>query len=105
MDATPARPVCLDIADLKISLGSDDPELSISLPGTIQRFLVEGPAGVEPKEPDASVRARWGEAGPEDHVPLFDSGGLWKLYSSESSYRVHFTSSALGPLPYKVASF
>jgi hypothetical protein len=38
-------------------------------------------------------------------APNFDSGGLWSSYTSELGTKFYFTSSSLGPSPYKAAWF
>ena len=67
--------------------------------GAMRQFLVED------GDPDLRLQARWGKldavSGGE---PLFDSGGLWRLVAANGSLRFSFTSPALGPLPYKMAS-
>lgn len=42
------------------------------------------------------------DAGPGEL--LFDSGGLWKLFRNSEGYCFRFTSSYIGPLPYKQAT-
>jgi len=37
--------------------------------------------------------------------PLFDSGGLWSVFRERDGYRFFFSTSALGPTPYKSAWF
>jgi len=61
---------------------------------------------VREAEPDVRVRARWGNlAEVSGGRKLFDSGGLWQLFTANGALRFHFTSPAWGPLPYKVAWF
>ena len=90
----------LRIADITISLLSDDPELSLEIEGATKKFLVPQ------ADPAVRVQARWGDLC-ENHggKKIFDSGVLWQLYSEDHSYRFHFTSPVLGPVPYKIASF
>src|SRR3989449_4561742 len=95
----PQRPALLRIADLTIALTCEDPRLAVPPEGAMRRFLVED------GEPDLRLQARWGEleaVSGGDH--LFDSGGLWRLVEANGSLRFSFTSSALGPIPYKMAS-
>jgi len=63
------------------------------------------PYGMEPAA-DMTVRAAWGEL-PEatGGEKVFDSGSLWQLYRVNGTYLFRFASPALGPHPYKVASF
>src|SRR3989475_11859333 len=89
----------LRIADLTIALTSEDPTLAVPPEGAMRRFLVED------GEPDLRLEARWGKlevVSSGEH--LFDSGGLWRLVAANGSLRFSFTSPALGPLPYKMAS-
>ena len=90
----------LRIADITISLLSDDPELGLEIEGATKKFLV-------PKaDPDVRVQARWGDLCEKPGgKKIFDSGVLWKLYLQDRSYRFQFTTPALGPVPYKIASF
>src|SRR5438309_9990116 len=89
----------LRVADLTIALTSEDPRLAVPSEGAMRQFLVED------GEPDIRLQARWGKleavSGGEH---LFDSGGLWRLVAANGSLRFSFTSPALGPLPYKMAS-
>jgi hypothetical protein len=94
----------LKVADLTIALTSEDPMLAVPPAGAMTQFLVRE-AKPDGAEPDLRVRARWGElAAVSGGEPLFDSGGLWRLVAANGSLRFSFTSPALGPLPYKVAS-
>src|SRR3989454_10494216 len=89
----------LRIADLTIALTSEDPTLAVPPEGAMRRFLVED------GEPDLRLEARWGKLeGVSSGAPLFDSGGLWRLVAANGSLRFSFTSPALGPIPYKMAS-
>jgi hypothetical protein len=57
-------------------------------------------------DPQVWVRARWGDLSLEGGgQKIFDSGALWQLYAEGGSYRFRFTSSPLGPVPYKIARF
>jgi len=98
--STHDSPLSLRIADINISILSQDPELRIGVDGVAKQFLVKQ------ANPDVVVQASWG-----NHFvkakgkKIFDSGALWQLYSENGSYLFRFTSSALGSHPYKVASF
>ncbi|MDA2910072.1 hypothetical protein MYX04_03950 [Nitrospiraceae bacterium AH_259_D15_M11_P09] len=96
---SPHPPVLIRIADLTIALTSEDPALTLPNEGAITQFLVSD------AEPDVRVRAAWGELDELSGEKLFDAGGLWQLYAAKDSRRFHFTSPALGPVPYKMASF
>jgi hypothetical protein len=90
----------LRIGGIIISLHSDDPDLTLAVEGVTKNFLIA--------EEDSLVKIRArrsdlnGELGGEK---IFDSGALWQLYSDNHSYRFHFTSPVLGPIPYKMARF
>ena len=59
-----------------------------------------------PSDPDSTVTAGWGDPGGTSPAELvFDSGGVWKLYRDGTRHRFLFSSPALGPLPYKEATF
>ncbi len=96
---SPHPSVFIKIADLTIALTSEDPALTLPNEGAIAQFLVSDAT------PDVRVRAAWGELGEVSGEKLFDSGGLWQLYAAKDSRRFHFTTSILGPIPYKMASF
>ena len=88
------------IADITFALLTDDPDLKIGVDGAMKKFLVEE------VEPDIRVHTKWKDLHMQiDGKMIFDSGALWQIYSENGSYLFRFTSSALGSLPYKVASF
>ena len=88
------------IADITIALIGDGPELKLHVEGPTKQFLID------PADPDVSVRAAWGDLSVENgRGKIFDSGGPWQLYHHDGAYRFRFTSSAVGPFPYKVACF
>jgi hypothetical protein len=96
---TPRR-FYLRIADLTIELGGDDRELKLGVVGPTKKFLVED------CEPDVSVTASWADPSIETSgEKIFDSGGVWQLYRSETDFCFRFASPAVGPLPYKTAQF
>jgi hypothetical protein len=97
--APPRKQICLGIAGIRISVSSDDPELELAVGGAARRFQESG------EEADVRVRALRSDALLERGEELFDSGGLWRMYRLRRSYLFRFTSPALGPLPYKTASF
>jgi len=96
-----AHPYFLNIADFTISIFSNDAGLKLEIEGITKKFL-GGRA-----EPDVRIQARWGDLMEKrGGEKIFDSGVPWQLYYDEGlSYRFHFTSPTLGPVPYKVASF
>ena len=90
----------LKIAEIKIAIASEDPELELQVTGATRKFLVSGATA------DAQVQVAWGDfdrAGGGEKV--FDSGGLWQLYKGDDRYCFEFTSSAVGAEPYKSACF
>jgi hypothetical protein len=90
----------LRIADVNISILSQDSELKIGVDGVAKQFLIEQ------ANPDATVQASLDNQLAEvKGKRIFDSESLWQLYCENSSYVFRFTSLALGSLPYKVASF
>jgi hypothetical protein len=94
--------LCLNVGGLTISMVSEEPDLPIVAGGAMAKFVEPTP----PSDPDAIVRVRWGDAAPHGHGELvFDSGVLWRLYRHAAGYTFVLTSSAVGPLPYVVASF
>jgi len=102
---SPQGSVFLRIADLTIALTSKDPLLTPQVAGATTQFFVRE-AKPDDADPDVRVRATWGNLSKRTAgKKLFDSDGVWQLYAANGSLRFQFTSPALGPLPYKVASF
>ena len=92
--------ICLEIGGIAISISSRDPVLRLGVDGANQLFLSEHP------RPDIRLHAGWDDPSPSRKGELlFNSGRLWQLYRDDDSYRFHFTSPALGQVPYKVATF
>lgn len=90
----------LNIADITISLLSDGPDLELDVEEATKKFLVP------PAHPDVRVQGKLGDlCGKRGGKKIFDSGALWQLYVQDCSYRFHFTTPTLGPVPYKIASF
>jgi hypothetical protein len=93
-------PLFLRIADISIAVHSKDPEFKIKMDEDTKKFLVTQ------ADPDVRVEAGWGDNSKiSDGKKIFDSGVLWQLYSDDRSYRFHFTTTTLGPVPYKIARF
>lgn len=92
--------ICLSIADIRISLRSDDVDLALALGGASELFLSdEGQA-------DANVEARWGNLSDERGGELlFDSGALWQLFREGDGYMWRFQTPYFGATPYKIARF
>lgn len=94
------RRLCVRIADIAITLVSEDPGLMLGVDGPMQQFVVDETA------PDVHVRATWSDLHNEDGgEKIFDSGGPWQLYAEGGSYRFVCTSPFFGSGPYKVARF
>ncbi len=88
------------IGDIGIALQCAHPDMTIGVPPATERFLVDG--GL----PEATVTAAWGDVGADEPGdPVFDSGGLWKLYRQHGDYVFRFSSPAFGAHPYKEARF
>lgn len=95
------RTLQLSFAGIRIEVCSVDPALELSVLDPLGRFIVSG------MTPDVRVEAAFadlagesGEAGkPVFHCPL------WSLRRDGSDWTYRFLSPALGPVPYKIASF
>ncbi len=97
---TETHTVCCRIADISITLRSDDPTLPLRVHEGMTAFLVEE------TEADVYIEAKWGALREkEDGAPLFDSGGLWQVFAADGAYRFRFASPAFGARPYKTAAF
>jgi hypothetical protein len=60
------------IADINISILSQDPRLNIAVEGATERFLIDK------VDPDVMVQARWGNLTEKNNGrKIFDSGALW----------------------------
>jgi hypothetical protein len=96
----PRSAIHLRIADITVRIAVHDADLSVRVDDATERFLVP------PCHADATLTARWGDAGGAASGDLlFDSGSVWKLYRDGEHFRFLFASPALGPLPYKEARF
>jgi len=90
----------LRIADITVGVTPRDADLILRVDEATGKFLVA------PSDPNATVTAGWGDPGGASSGELvFDSGGVWKLYRDGTRQRFVFSSAALGPLPYKEATF
>src|SRR5690242_18637948 len=93
------RKLWLRIADIGISLSSAD-DLALQLEGAVGRFRTDETAA------EVNVAACWdNESESNCGEPIFDSGGVWRMYSRHDAMRIEFSSPALGGSPYKVAVF
>jgi hypothetical protein len=92
--------VHLRIADITVAVAARDADLVLRVDEATERFLVA------PSNPDAAVTIGWGDPGQGSlGEPVFDSGGVWKVYRDGARHRFTFSSPALGKLPYKQATF
>jgi hypothetical protein len=88
------------VADITLHLTTDSPHMKVQPGGAVKRFVVSA------RRSDVSIEASWGNFYQRAKgKKIFDSGTLWQLYQQNGSYDFRFTSSALGPDPYKIASF
>ena len=80
---------------------SQDPSLELALVEPLPRFAVSG------NEPEVTVEAAFGdlESEAEESGDLVFECPLWALRHGGSTWTYRFHSPALGPLPYKTASF
>jgi len=96
----PGSALHLRIADITIAVAARDADLALRFDEAMEKFLAA------PSDPDSTVTAGWGDPGGASPAELvFDSGGVWKLYRDGTRHRFLFSSPALGPLPYKEATF
>jgi len=88
------------VADITLHITTDSPRMKVQSGGAVKNFVVS------PRKPDVDIQALWGNLSQRTRgKKIFDSGALWQLYQQNGSYLFRFTSSALGPHPYKIASF
>jgi hypothetical protein len=91
----------LCIGDIHVALTSNDPGLRVEVSGPMRRFRVD--AG---RANDATVTTALGDLRANAiGRPIFDSGGLWKLYGDGGDYVFRLSSPAFGAHPYKEARF
>lgn len=95
-----AERICVKIGDITIALSSRDPELRLRIEGTMEKFVVEDGA------PDVTIQSRWAELSDVTlGEKVFDSGGVWQLYSSNGHHQFRFAAPFSNWLPYKIARF
>jgi len=88
------------VADITLKITADSPHMKVQPEGAVKEFIVS------PRKPDVNIQALWGNLSQRKWgKKIFDSGALWQLYQENGSYLFRFTSSTLGPHPYKIASF
>lgn len=90
----------LGIGAIATTIASRDPDLALTVPDAVARFIVQGAAS------DIAVGARWHHDMPRaSGRVLFDSGGLWQLRDAGRQLSWSFTSPKFGRAPYKTAVF
>jgi hypothetical protein len=100
LGSDPVSAFHLRVADITIAVAAREEDLVLRVDEATAKFLVP------PCHAEATVTAGWGDPGKGDPgKPVFDSGGVWKLYRDGTRHRFVFSSPALGPLPYKEATF
>ena len=92
--------VFLSIAGLTIAIRCADDGAAWTWEEPVSRFLVDArPADVELNVILSTTRR------PDDSIPVFDSGAVWKLFREDAGYRIECSSEAFGEAPYKTAIF
>ncbi len=96
----PHRELQLGIGEITTVIASRDPELEITVPDAVGRFLTaDDPC-------DITIHAQWSDGETPAHGRLlFDSGGLWQLREAGGRLTWSFTSPIFGVTPYKTAVF
>jgi len=100
-----SRKITFSIADLSVTLFSDEPWVRVCAEKARESFVTaQADASIEIT---AEIRNLKEVEISKDEPPrkLFDSGALWQLYHDNSGYRFDFNSPAFGPSPYKVSYF
>jgi len=88
------------VADITLHITTDSPDMKVQPEGAVKEFIVS------PRKPHVNIQASRGNVSQRTlGKKIFDSGALWQLYQENGSYLFRFTSPALGPHPYKIASF
>jgi hypothetical protein len=93
----------LTVADLRILLWSDQPDLKLVADGGSNHFDDDG------ETPDIRILVTWGEPGlfgaQGTGHGFLDPDAVWQVSDEAGGYRYRFRSPLLGPLPYKIACF
>jgi hypothetical protein len=88
------------VADITLHITTDSPHMKVQPQGAVKKFIVSA------RKPDVIIQALLGNLSQRAlGKKIFDSGALWQLFQQNGSYLFRFTSPALGPYPYKIASF
>ncbi len=97
--AAPARRLAFRVAGTSFGLCSQE-QIEMALDPGLRDFQVE------PAASDIEIQVRWIDrlAIPSAEA-LFNSGGLWRLFSEAGGYRFYFSTPFLGDAPYKAAWF
>jgi hypothetical protein len=99
----PAKPkktqrLAFRVGGTGFGLFSDD--INMSLDPGLRDFIVEPSIG------DIQIRVEWTDSLEiPSGEPLFNSGGLWRLFEESDGYRFYFSTPFFGASPYKAAWF
>ncbi|HST21879.1 MAG TPA: hypothetical protein VLR90_12215 [Blastocatellia bacterium] len=92
--------ICVRIGDITIALASRDCELKLRIEGAMEKFVVEDGT------PDVTIQSSWADLSDATlGEKIFDSGGVWQLYSSNGHNQFRFAAPFSDWLPYKIARF
>jgi hypothetical protein len=97
--AVERRRLAFRVGGTSFGLFSDD-HIELALDPSMRDFVVEPSLG------DIQIQVGWTtslEIPPGE--PLFNSGGLWRLFEESGGYRFYFSTPYLGASPYKTAWF
>lgn len=94
-----AQRLAFRVGGTGFSLFSDE-AIEMALDPGLRDFVVEPNAG------DIQIQVEWTESLEiPPGQPLFNSGGLWRLFEESGGYRFYFSTPYLGASPYKAAWF
>jgi hypothetical protein len=97
----PAADFTLRIAGFSMRVVCDEPDAALAVSEAGRAFLSANGGAA-----DVSIRVSCArELREPDGVPLFDSGGVWRLYRSPGAFIFSFRSTSAGPSPYRLAIF
>ena len=99
-DACIAAAFTLRVAGIAARVACDEPGVSVTVSESSRAFLTPD----DRADVTITVSRRDHLREPEG-APLFDSGGVWRLYRSAGTFTFSFRSSAHGPAPYRLATF
>jgi hypothetical protein len=99
-EAAGKKRAILEIAGIRLAMDASGAGPDIEVGGAGERFLVEDGAS------DVEIQVAWTDRIEDPPgAPAFDSGGPWRMHRDRGGYRFSFRSPALGPEPYKAATF